>query len=662
MKRVNLSVFVVLLLITGCKKDDTILKSERQNFADSQTMTIEAAKSLFYQYYDFPAKYNVQGLEEGETCLVLEPIWYLAQEIQTNDSIELVTVPLHMPDSVVRHGRGGQLVFFPNGSCEFPVQLVVYDTKDYNDSRPFPINNCSFTGVISVFDFCNCSAFSYPVEDGELLGATEWQYNFDVCPSGEATIRTVPDCYNFNSGWWQDLFRPGGFFWNLWNGVLDVFSGSGGSGGTGTTWVWIGYNYGGFPYYGGGGYSSSGGGGGTGSPTQINTIFDGTFFNGEGQLVVNILEEMIAENDLLICTEKLHNELYYCISMAVSSGEIIPHPGHPSCNDGSQGGNGVLSLSSYIYALNALGTIEDCLSPIISQYQNMEMDIIEGDGMLMCIVEKINKFDVSNEDLFKYIKTSCGGDEDCINGILDCFEKLEAFQDEFGLSLGQDFFEKISSICIECNCSGCSALEINYCMLDAFCANELSGLINEDPSWLNKSIFLFPEDIPEPAVTEEDMICGLLFDFNYTDNSHSMEAAGLTNLRLRINVNGTNVDFFFPRVYFVSSPLDNCMESLSQKAADAVNQTIITAKTRIENNDYPEMFDEFGNLMPPDIRHIVYVELFKNFKLAILGCKPPHSTHFSEVKLIDVERQEYYENVQGTVFNDFPTEFVNKCD
>lgn len=208
----------------------------------------------------------------------------------------------------------------------------------------------------------------------------------------------------------------------------------------------MGYSYSGFPFYNYGNGGESSGGGSSANPA-INTIFDGTFFNGEGQAVANKLEGIVADHDLMICTETLHEELYHCIAMNQAGDPLPPTgSGNQSGPDDPYANPSELNISAYIYELNALinGTSTECLSEVIAEYQ-AGLDLSEGDGMLMCAIQDNNNFDISDAGLFELIKEHCGSNGDCIDGLFECFNRLDNFQQEYDVVLSEAIINQIMS-------------------------------------------------------------------------------------------------------------------------------------------------------------------------------------------------------------------------
>lgn len=438
MNKLSLLAALVVFSLLGCEKDKDVFTVADAHLPVT-SMSIERAKSIFTQNED--SDFTFQQIRGEESCLTFDPIWMLAEEIKTHDGVGLVTVPLHTPERIVAPGRGMQLVFYTNETCDFPVQLVLYEAKSYDASRPYPINNNSFTGFISVYDYCDCSSYIYPAAEGKLLAAEDWNLrNFEQCKGANDISRTDPKCPGFGGdSFWDDVM---GFFSSIWDSIAGWFSGStsgsGSNNGGYTGWGNIGIpGYGGLPYYGDPTGNSSGGSS-TNSTADINSIFDGTFFNGEGQLVVNILEGMIADNDLAICVEVLHQELYHCLALS----GIAPtgSPGHPGIGEPPPE-NGELSISDYISIINNLDPSNECLTEIIDQYQNIAINMLSGDGMLLCMIAENNNFDISDEGLLELIKSNCGGDANCVNEVLGCLGRLDAFQEEYGTPLHEYVIE-----------------------------------------------------------------------------------------------------------------------------------------------------------------------------------------------------------------------------
>ncbi len=448
MNRFTLLTILITTLLLGCQKEYPIDESDSKVVHSGSHMNIEIAKSIFYQNHlskSFDQSSFFAGyLDDDGDCFNFEPLWILANEMQTIENTEIVTVPLAMPNEYILDGRGAQLVFYGNSECTVPAELILYDSKDYDSTRPAPVNNCSFTGAIATYDFCSCTSKVFPIEQGAILAELDGEFDsFEQCSqSDSSSYRNDPPCYDFGSNFWENV---GSFFSGIWSGIVNIFSSSGSSSssGSGSSNGWSGFSgYSGFPFY-----LPSGNNTGTNYPSggsttnpQINTIFDGMFFNGEGQLVITLLEDLIAENELFICTEDLHTEMYHCLALEHEDFEPCHPPVHGSSN---QQNNGQLSLDSYIRFLRSTPSVSNCLAAAISQHQTSNTDMVAGDGMLLCFIDENNNFDISDEDLLGLFKTYCQQDETCITNAFKCLGRLEDFQTQYGVSITLSVIENI---------------------------------------------------------------------------------------------------------------------------------------------------------------------------------------------------------------------------
>ncbi len=446
MNRFTLLTILITTLLLGCQKEYPIDESDSKVVHSGSHMNIEIAKSIFYQNHlskSFDQSSFFAGyLDDDGDCFNFEPLWILANEMQTIENTEIVTVPLAMPNEYILDGRGAQLVFYGNSECTVPAELILYDSKDYDSTRPAPVNNCSFTGAIATYDFCSCTSKVFPIEQGAILAELDGEFDsFEQCSqSDSSSYRNDPPCYDFGSNFWENV---GSFFSGIWSGIVNIFSSSGSSSssGSGSSNGWSGFSgYSGFPFY-----LPSGNNTGTNYPSggsttnpQINTIFDGMFFNGEGQLVITLLEDLIAESELFICTEDLHTEMYHCLALEHEDFEPCHPPVHGSSNQQS---NGQLSLDSYIRFLRSTPSVSNCLAAAISQHQTSNTDMVAGDGMLLCFIDENNNFNISNENLLGLFKTHCQQDEVCISKAFGCLGKLEAFQEFYNTSINSAILE-----------------------------------------------------------------------------------------------------------------------------------------------------------------------------------------------------------------------------
>ncbi len=134
------------------------------------------------------------------------------------------------------------------------------------------------------------------------------------------------------------------------------------------------------------------------------------------------------------------------VSLYGFNGEPLPPIGSGNQGDPNASGNpGELTLSAYSYGLNTLSAADDCLSGVIAQYQNSSIDMVEGDGMLMCAIGANNSFNISDEGLLVMMKDQCGTESDCMTALADCFSRLEEFQHSYEISLNGAILEAVFS-------------------------------------------------------------------------------------------------------------------------------------------------------------------------------------------------------------------------
>ncbi|HHH54654.1 MAG TPA: hypothetical protein ENK91_13415, partial [Bacteroidetes bacterium] len=452
LKPLFLLLFSVLIFLPfSCKKDSLLgekeTKAKESILANDEAMMgIDDAKELYWK--------NIVSLNEksGFTTLSecdrasenFRPLWIYAQELTTSEGIKLVTVPLGLNDEDVIDGVGAQLVFYADSDCETPFELVVYETSNSDPSRTAPIDNSKFTGTIASYNFCDCTANVFGLENGLILERYEIEGNdflTNILSDDSVSSRNDeeipcadPDCPSF---------KPKGKFkkWlkHLINTIKGLFTGGSGDGPK-VFWVggvnWKSH----FPYSG-----ENTSGGGDGGPVNIATIFDGNFFNGEGQNVSNQLEIFIAENNLEVCTEDLFTELYQCFS-STHSPSNIPHGGASSSSN-------ELSVDDFLRILRTSHN-DPCILDVIVKYQNSSVDMETGDGAILCFIGKNNHFDVSDENLFEKIKEHCQNDEACQNDVFDCLSELDQYQTENDVTINEEMINQIvfeSNICGNAN-------------------------------------------------------------------------------------------------------------------------------------------------------------------------------------------------------------------
>lgn len=471
MQNLKILTVIFVLVIFGCQKDsnleteknppsDTIVQSGLLSLADAQS---------YYEHHFSSSAQNGQifsSLIGDDECVIVIPLWFLASEVLTFEGNSLVIVPLDIKEEEVLDGRGMQMVFYTNEFDEIETEVVLYEAEDYDETRPYPIDNSHFSGFLNAINVNTKTSRLFPVQDGEILGMVEVEPLQEDGFGGGIDDRNEEGLLSWLCKWFgigcggcppASGNGPGWGWSNLWSTFTGFFPGSGGGGsegGGGSSIFWLGYSYSGFPFYNYGNGGGSSGGGGSSANPFINTIFDGTFFNGEGQAVANKLEELVADYDMMVCAETLHQELYHCLALNYT-GEPLPSTG-----SGNQGGPNLpnynpseLNISGYIYELNRLlnGASTECLTQVVSQYQT-NIDLSEGDGILMCAIQDNNNFDIADADLFELVKEHCGSDGDCIDGLFECFNRLDNFQQEYNLILNGDILNQVvasspASIC-----------------------------------------------------------------------------------------------------------------------------------------------------------------------------------------------------------------------
>lgn len=237
----------------------------------------------------------------------------------------------------------------------------------------------------------------------------------------------------------------------------------------------------------------------------------------------------------------------------------------------------------------------------------------------------------------------------CVEEVLVA-ERAEAMISDFNLSISiEDLLEIIGEDC-PVNTQGAfencawGALLIN----DGVDLNDISEISEQQAVVLVNSL---------------NPICPGMFEFNHTNETNNVNTAGLSNINVGLNINGVTRFFSFDNLYFQSPDLNTCSETLSQKAADAINQSINSAAARIGAGNLYTAFDPFGNLLSLEdrIKLTVYGEIQRNFINEANECAPANSGYDVRVKLIgdgDVWELTQYENA---VFTDFVQDFNNTC-
>jgi len=349
----------------------------------------------------------------------------------TASGVEMQVVPVYHDHSApIELREGAQLVFYGGSNCDTPVELLTYKSKDPLSKQN---NLCEFTGGIAVINFCDCSQYGFELENGsiEVIYDTpvenfeECNEEYDIQPRG-----IKYPCPTFGTSWWD---RFTGWFGGFFNGFGGGSSNNGNGGirintfmsGTGG---WNGFCFG-FPNYGLDldNYNTSGGG------VSMGDLFSFNIFSGEGVVAINQLNRLIAENNLIICTEQLHNLLYQCISSG--------NPDPESCGMLVEGGSSPdpnsqedfeIDIHNYVDALLDMDGSNACMTNIVSMFSNPYIDMTGDDGLLICYINENNDFNISDEDLLDLVKGYCNGNEECEVEIFKCLGKLSQYEDAFG--------------------------------------------------------------------------------------------------------------------------------------------------------------------------------------------------------------------------------------
>lgn len=174
MKGFKLLGILIFLLILGCQKEN--LEDEREKRAQiadvSSTkvqqgnLSLEDVKAFFYTTQrDCSREEIVHG--------GFEPIWMLSKKVITAEGGEIMIVPLPIHEKDVKDGRGLQLVFYPNQNSEMIFEVVMYEADNYDESRPYPLKNHTFTGIVSTYNYFENHSYLYQLEEGEITALIE---------------------------------------------------------------------------------------------------------------------------------------------------------------------------------------------------------------------------------------------------------------------------------------------------------------------------------------------------------------------------------------------------------------------------------------------------------------------------------------------------------
>lgn len=428
---------------------------EKMHYSSGGTMTINRAKSIFYSIGQ-SSEADINSFRDSDydilkdECQSLMPIWYLAKEVNTIDGGTIIIVPIDIADDQTEDGLGAQLVFYESMECDVPIELMFYLTEEPNDQRIENINNCDFTGILAVYNLCDCSQEIYAFKDGiatdeGLIDPTADIGFLGECDSGSLQLRDenplslweqfldwlvnrCPDVTGGKSTWQK--FKEWLHLWRITHKT--------GSGSSGYEWAaWSGWKnkpLGGLPFYYTPGLLPPGGG-----DKAIKNIFDSDIMNGEGKIVIDHLERIIDEHNLFICTKALHELLYPCLEEKAEGDEDLYVCIHPELGENSS----TYNIDMYIRDLYRIDYTNQCLFDIIEAYQEVQLDIDQGDGNLICFIEENNNFDMEDEEIFEEIKDKCGTDEICQIDVFDCLGRLEEFQNTYEMTLNAEIINAL---------------------------------------------------------------------------------------------------------------------------------------------------------------------------------------------------------------------------
>lgn len=411
------------MFISSCSKEETL---ENTLISNDLEMSLEKSRSIWQDFSNSNNEVN-SFVKSSSTCNNLSPIWSMARSGHSASGVELIVVPVYQNLlSSMELREGAELVFFGGTNCDYPIELVTYKSNQPNIKKN---NLCEFTGKISIFSYCDCSQYGLEIEEGSITyiydnpvrDYTGCDSSINISTRGDKI--ECPNPAGSSESWWDRLWgwltAPGGSGGSSGGVRINTFmSGTGG---------WNGFRFG-FPNYGWnpGGETPTGGG------VPMGDLFSFNILSGEGVVALNELNRLIAENDLVMCTEQLHNLLYQCMT----SGN--PDPG--SCGILVEGGDNTdpnsqeefeIDIYNYVDALLEMDGTHDCMTNIVSMFSDPNIDMKGNDGLLMCYIDDNNDFTILDEKLLDLIKEKCNGDEECEVNIFECLGKLSQYEDAF---------------------------------------------------------------------------------------------------------------------------------------------------------------------------------------------------------------------------------------
>jgi len=433
MKHVSLFLVLIIMLLscneTEFEQQVPIVENELPA-TESNAMTVSDAQNIFHKNYnaDFISN-QVQLLssDNEDECFSSVPYWYLSQQVQLTNGNTILSVPLSIPNKSNRDGRGAQLLFFEDSSCEFPYIFMWYegDSDIKSDDRRLNLSNEDFKGKIYLHNYCNDEIAAFKIDQGEFIDVVELDNDEFEC---DDVVYKCPNCYN---GW----KKKKGLFKAIGDWLSNLFSGAGDPNSIRIiiTYVYSGLGNLDFPEI-----DSDSGSGGITHPT-IEDIFDDPIFNGEGLTVHQTLTSIIAENNFNLCPGELHDILYECMKDNFESTLSTGGAGFGS----GVGSNVQFDMDNYIRTLSDPAIVEECLSS--ADVTVLEEDISEEGVEVICAIKQFFPDEHVNE-IHNIIINNCGptGGFACKLAQLYCLDRLRDFKERYGVEMSYTELEEIA--------------------------------------------------------------------------------------------------------------------------------------------------------------------------------------------------------------------------
>ncbi len=323
------------------------------------------------------------------------------------------------------NGSGAQVVFFETPDCGLTHELFLYSNKD-NLSKKNNLDD--FTGIIYTRNFCNSKENLFSLIDGLIVENKDITSLYNLCDISQNNF--CPQCPQEDGNFFINLFN---FFGDIFNGILDIFdnNNNNNNNNNSNSGSWWNINYS-WPNY----SSTDQTGGGT---YGLQDIFNFNIFSGEGEKILQTLDQLTVEHNLYICTEVLHNLLYNCITNNSNGGGIS----EGGINDSNSSDNFQIELYEYADNLAELDETDICLSEIINNYQSTSLNMSEGDGSLLCFIQANNEFNISNDDMLEMFQNNCESDVDCINQSIECLGEISELIVSNGQNISDPIFDQL---------------------------------------------------------------------------------------------------------------------------------------------------------------------------------------------------------------------------